>query len=232
MWSSRYWLFPTRCACCGRVIHHDESLCDGCKSALPVIEDGICPGCGCEQKRCQCVRKPRSAAECVSPYFYQGVVKHGLLRLKKGNATDSADFFGEKMARLCRERYGEYFDGVVYVPTDSHSQETNHSRLLAKAMAKELGIPLLDGGLTRVYETHKQHRSSLRRRRGNVFGVFAADPTVVAHKHLLLVDDIITTGATMDECCKMLLLADCEEVCGVTAASTKLNPKEGLYEHG
>ena len=192
-----------------------------------MIDAGVCPVCGGPLRKCKEAHS-RTRVPCVSPFFYDGVVKDGLLTLKTGTTAHGVGFFGEQMSRAVTGQFGYFFDGVVYVPMTKkglRKRGYNQSRLLAREMAKRLGIPVLDGALIRVYNTDDQHRLGLRHRKGNVLGVFEADPRLVAGKHLLLVDDIITTGATMDECAKMLLLADCEEVCCVTAASTVLYSK-------
>ncbi len=166
---------------------------------------------------------------CGSPYFYEGGIKQGLLTLKRGETVHGINFFAQQMAEYIARRYGYGFDGVVYVPMTEQKirrRGYNQSRLLARALGKKLQLPVIDGALIRLYDTVDQHKSHLRGRKGNVLGVFEADPHLVADKHLLLVDDIVTTGATINECGKMLLLAGCEEVCGITVASTCLYHKE------
>ncbi len=222
-------LCPTRCACCGKVIVPGEGLCLGCKEQLPWIGPDVCPSCGQMRSHCHCGRRTLTA--CHSPFFYEGVVRQGLLTLKKGSSSHGATYFGQQMALLVRQQYGDHFDGIVYVPLRRQKLRQrgyNQSRLLAKAMGSMLQLPVLDKALVKLYDTKEQHAEPYYRRRGNVLGVFQAREELVADKHLLLVDDIITTGATLDECAKMLLLAGCEEVKCVTAASTRLH--EGAEE--
>ena len=223
-------LCPTRCACCGKVIYRDQQLRENCASSLPVIPEGHCPSCGKRLFRCSCRRKKRTSFPCVSPFFYEGVVKQGIVTLKDGITAHGVPFFASAMAETVTEQYGYAFDGIAFVPATPEKERKrgyNQSRLLANALGKQLQLPVLEKALTRLYDTEDQHSSSFRQRKANVFGVFEADPFLVAGKHILLVDDIITTGATLEECGKMLLLADCEEVCGITAASTKIQ-KETL----
>ena len=221
-------LCPNQCACCGKVIYADCQLCEDCAAVLPVIEEGVCPACGGPLRKCK-GDHARTRVPCISPFFYEGVVKDGLLTLKAGATAHGVGFFGRQMSHAVTNRFGHSFDGIVYVPMTKNKLRKrgyNQSRFLARAMAKYLGIPVLDGALIRLYDTDDQHGLGLRHRKGNVLGVFEPNPQLVAGKHLLLVDDIVTTGATIDECAKMLLLADCEEVCCVTAASTLLQKAE------
>ena len=214
--------FPERCACCSRVILPEKGICDTCRAALPRIGRDCCPACGQKKPKCHC--KPRvKLAPCIAPFFYKDGIRQGIHTLKFEGLTHGVNYFAEQMAQEVTDRYGSGFDGVVYVPSTRKKQRRrgyNPARWLAGGMAKKLNIPLLDGALTRLYETNDQHVSPLPLRKANVFGVFDADPALVAGKHLLLVDDIITTGATMDECAKMLWLSDCAEVCCIALAST------------
>lgn len=221
-------LCPNRCACCSRLVYASEEICEACAEALPLIPSDTCPACGKPKRACVCGRRKRTVFPCVSPLFYAGVVQTGIKTLKLGKTAHGAAFFARRMASAARRAYGGSLDGIVYVPMTRKAIDRrgyNQSRLLAKRMGKELNLPVLDGALRRLYDAQSQHTAGMRQRKGNVFGVFEADPALVAGKHLLLVDDIITTGATLEECGKMLLLAGCEEVLGVTAASTPLKRK-------
>jgi ComF family protein len=216
-----YLLFANRCACCSQVIYRGEQLCEDCKINLPKVPDGVCPACEKPFQKCRCYQRTRFAY--TAPTFYKGSVKEGLLNLKGGNDTHSVPFFADLMAKAVTERFGGGFDGIVYVPITPQKLKLrgyNQSRLLALALGERLDLPVLEDALFKLYETKDQHKSSAYRRRGNVFGVFEAEEKLVAGKHLILVDDIITTGFTMDECGKMLLIRGCEEVCGVAVAST------------
>ncbi len=211
--------FPTRCVCCNRVIPPSLEVCEACRAELPRVPAGCCPACGKPTGRCRC---RRTDFVTLSPFFYTGGIQQGLLTLKRGY-THAVPFFAHEMAALVTERLGHGFDEVAAVPVSKaglRRRGYNQSELLAAALAKELGLPFCKGALRRLFETPDQHSLPKARRRGNVFGVFEANPAIVGGKALLLVDDIMTTGATLQECGRALLLAGCREVAGVTAAST------------
>jgi ComF family protein len=213
-------VYPNRCACCSQVIYFHQQLCDTCEAHLPLIPDGICPSCEKPHKECRCYQRTRFAY--TAPFFYKETVKDGIVTLKEGDTTHGLSFFADQMAEAVTRRFGDHFDGIVYVPITAKKLQKrgyNQSRLLAKALGKRLNLPVLDKALVKLYETNDQHNSSVFLRKGNVFGIFEADEKLVAGKHLLLVDDVITTGVTMDECGKMLLIRGCEEVCGIAIAS-------------
>ncbi len=145
--------------------------------------------------------------------------------MKGKGTTHGVPYFAKALAKELKEQWNVRFDGIVYVPVTKLKKRTrgyNQSQLLAKALGKELHLPVIDGGLVRLFDTVDLHRSEGINRKGCVFGVFEADPALVANKTLLLVDDVITSGATMNECAKMLLLADANAVYGATIAATHL----------
>ncbi len=219
---------PNRCACCSDVIYADQHVCPSCEEKLCEMQVNRCPVCGRRAEYCYCHRE-RIHMDCVAPYFYEGIIRQGLLTLKSGTTAHGTEFFAHQMARVIVERWGVGFDGIVYVPMTKAKENRrgyNQSRLLAVALGRILDLPVLHGGLTRLFDAEDQHKSNLQQRKGNVLGVFEADSALVTGKHLLLVDDIVTTGATIAECAKMLFLADCEEVCCVTVASTVLHSQK------
>lgn len=106
---------PNRCACCSEVIYPDWELCPVCAKQLPFIPDTACPSCGKPRQACHCKGRSRTGFPCHSPFYYEGVVKSGLLTLKSGIAH-GVPFFARVMAQTVRDCYGTQFDGIVYVP--------------------------------------------------------------------------------------------------------------------
>jgi ComF family protein len=110
---------------------------------------------------------------------------------------------------------------VVPVPLalDRLSQRGyNQSSLLARPMAVQLGLEYLPNALNRVKETRAQVGLSARERKYNVFGAFAAKKALVSEKKVLVVDDVTTTGSTLDACASALLDAGASEVFAMTLA--------------
>ena len=196
------WLFPRRCAFCGHPVETGQTACSRCREELPRIAGPVCPLCGREKGSCRCGQRRRAYRRCVSPFYYEGPAKRGILRLKLYGKVYAAEGYAQAMAETVRREYeGIAFDALVPVPiSDSTRRERgyNQSERLASALGKGLAVPVL--------------------------GVFDCAPGFVPEGQvLLLVDDVSTTGATLDECAKMLKIYGAEEVYAVTAAAARLS---------
>lgn len=218
-------VFPRRCRYCGTVIVPERAVCEHCETDLPRILPPICPLCGHQKADCVCKQRKRKCKAVCAPFYYEDAILQAVHRYKFENKDFLAADFACDMAETVRREYTEIaFDAVTFVPftkKQMRSREWNPSEMLARALAKELGLlclPLLE----KLYETESQHTLSRRARTGNVFGVFeAVNLENVRGKTVLLVDDITTTGATLSECAKMLMLGGAKEVYGVTFAVTR-----------
>ncbi len=218
-------VFPRRCRYCGAVIVPERTVCEDCETNLPRIAPPICPLCGHQKADCVCKQRKHKFKAVCAPFYYEDAISQAVHRYKFENKDFLAADFAHDMAETVRREYGKIsFDAVTFVPftkKQMRSREWNPSEMLARALAEELGLsclPLLE----KLYETETQHTLSSRERTGNVFGVFEAiNLENVRGKTLLLVDDIITTGATLSECAKMLLLGGADTVYGATFAVTR-----------
>jgi len=216
--------FPERCAACGTVVALGEGLCAVCREEVPRIGTPICPLCGLEKEWCDCKRRRRHFERVIAPWYYDGKGRDAVLRMKRRGDPVAVNFFAEELADTVRQYYDEItFDGVVFVPCTRREKRRrgyNSGELIARAAAKELGLPLLSW-LTKLTETAPQKTLSAERRSGNLLGVFDVTDEAVAEKTLLLVDDVVTTGATLDECAKMLKIYGAEAVYAATVAATR-----------
>lgn len=230
----RFWaiLFPERCAFCGEVILPGTKLCPACReqeTALRVTPP-VCIRCGRGEKRCGCGGRRRHFERCVTPYLYKGPVRSGILRLKHGQKRNAARYFASCMAEVIRREYGRtYFSGIVPVPLSKKALRKrgyNPSLWLAQELSALLNVPVMDM-LDKLYDTPPQKELCARERSGNLLGVFDLRTGFDAEeRRFLLVDDVITTGATLDECAKMLKIYGAVQVLAVTAAATQLHEDE------
>lgn len=191
-------LFPARCALCGR---NGALLCDACVAGLPVPAGDRCPTCSVRAERsalCRhCAEAPPAFSSLRSGYVMEGGARRLAHELKYEGLTSLA----EPMARLIAPLAPRGCDAVIGVPLHrgrERSRGYNQSAELARHVAREIGVPYLRRALVRVRATAPLAKTMRREeRRAIVAGAFAARP-LVGGLRVLLVDDVATTGATLD----------------------------------
>lgn len=223
-------LFPHRCCLCDQVIPVGSRFCPHCRQNAPIVYPPVCERCGRGEERCICRGRHRAFERCVSPFYYEAQVHTGIVRLKNHGFRPQVQGFAAEMAEVVRREYGGIgFHAMTAVPlhsTDRRRKGFNHSELLARELATMLQVPYVPL-LEKLYATKPQKSLTAHQRSGNLLGAFEVnDPTLLPGRTLLLVDDVITTGATLDECAKMLKIYGAEAVYAVTAAATILKKEE------
>ena len=217
--------FPERCAACGEVVPYRQGFCGRCRESLPRIVPPVCPLCGREKAACDCRGRRRHYERCVMPFWYEGAVKPGIRQLKETGCRYTMAAYAGEIAAVIRREYGEEpFDLVTAAPLHPRTRQErgfDQAQRLGRAVAEELGVPYADT-LCKLYETKPQKELPARERSGNLLGVFdVREGSPVQGARILLVDDVVTTGATLDECAKMLKLFGAREVYAAAAAGTR-----------
>ena len=197
-------LYPPKCMICNHFVEPGTGpVCTGCLQMLPE-HDGADPAVA-------------DAAQCVATFFYEGAMRESILRYKFENRPWYAGQYGAWMAATVRDKLSGKFDLISWVPVSRARKRRrgyDQAELLARALAKALNAepPL------RTLEKHTDNpaQSGLAdasQRFANVSGVYrAAEPEHFAGKRILLIDDIVTTGATLSECARVLKAAGAAEV--------------------
>lgn len=201
-------LYPPRCAFCRRF------LTDG--------ENGVCRLC---KKRCGGVRIERELdhiGACTAAFRYEGAVRDSLLRYKFHGVTAYGTVYAEYLAK-CIDETGISCDIITWVPLSRRRLRRrgyDQARILAEDTAERLGLPC-ERLLEKRVDTRPQSGiGDAQKRRSNAKGVYACcAPEKLAGKRVLLIDDIVTTGATLSECALTLKKAGCAEVFAAAAAS-------------
>ena len=225
-------LFPRACVFCGEVNKLQDGVCDNCRTKIPVIEPPFCDKCGLNKKDCICKTQFLFYDVLIAPFLYEGVVRDGIQLFKFHEYDQNAAPYAHFMADAVRERFGKNppFDLVVSVPLhpkDKRRRDYDHGALLAGGVAKELGLVYDDKVMVKLYRTQRQHNMSRFYRKGNLAGVFdVTDPQKVKGKRILLVDDVVTTGQSLNECAKMLYLHGAVSTVCLVLARTKPEKKE------
>lgn len=214
--------YPNRCISCGRIIEYDNSLCEPCFEKLKVINPKKrCLKCGNDKNFCKCKTLVYRFESVISVFENDGSAKNILYRYKFGGRPHISDFLVQEMANAVKNEYKDIkFDIICPVPSSRKSRLKygfDHTMTLSKKLSKNLGIESFN--MLRVVKQNSQHKSKFSERMENVKGKY--EPIKRAdNKTVLLVDDIKTSGATLDECAKQLLFAGAERVYCVTALST------------
>ena len=216
-------VFPNTCLGCGEVIPEGEFFCYYCTEHMPIIEtDKHCKRCGLSKKKCECNKKI-FCFDCIAAPFYNiGAAKNAMYIFKFRKRPYISAYFANRMAITVKYAfYGIRFDGICYVPLSSKSLRKrgfNQSREIAVHMSRLLKIPLIENALGCKNKKKSQHTVSRDKREENVKGVYY--PKGKIKGRILLVDDIKTTGATLNECSKQLLIAGADSVYCITGIIT------------
>ena len=213
-------------------------VCGACFKDLRFITAPMCVCCGhpfafkvegaslCGE--CQREMPPFTTAR--SALIYNDVSR-GMLNPFKNDHTLGA----KRFASWCRLALGDELDGADFIiPVPLHAKRLrargyNQAALLAKALSKQSGVPLMLDGLERTRATPKQQELSRSARQKNVRGAFHVRPEnlpLIAGKHVVLVDDVMTTGATMDACAKAVKKARAQNITAVTVARVVQNDND------
>jgi len=217
-------IYPERCCSCGVVIICGTLICETCSRELTAPCEPICRLCGRGKAECVCRKHKRYTERIIAPYYYTGATRKSIMRLKLGKQKASAELLYMAMAETVRTEYDDiHFDMIIPVPLSKKTHTDrgfNQSMVIAQGLSEELSIPVYDL-LEKIYYTVPQRTLPAHMRNGNVLGVFeVTGPPKISEKTILLVDDIVTTGATTNECAKMLLLHGAHEIYVAAGAVT------------
>ena len=213
--------YPQRCVGCSR--RASDVLCRSCFEALPEITPPSCKRCGLptafEAYGCDGCRTVELAFDGArAPLRYEGVGKGAVHALKYGGYRRVVERLMAPLMAGCLE--GERFDAVVPVPLHRArlaKRGFNQAELMARSVSVGIGAPFLDT-LRAVRETRDQVELTASSRRENVAGAF--EPRGPVTGRVLLVDDVMTTGATMNECARVLKTSGAREVYALTLCRT------------
>ena len=222
--------FPEKCILCGEVIGQQKPFCATCYSYWAAMPNDSCVVCGCEAQECNC-SDIRYADRVVFAFWYgEEPLKSLIYKLKYHPSGKTAAFIAEIMAteikrRMTGKRGGLPFEAVTFVPRSKKSllrYGHDQAQMLAKQVAKRLGLPCVSL-LSRTSGGKQQKTLGLTIRLENIRGVFAPKKVCADYKRVLLIDDIITTGATMSEAAHALKKGGIKFVFGAAAAKTNKN---------
>lgn len=202
-------LFPPRCAFCRKLLNDGEKgICRACRRSLPYVPETA-------------AREYRDIAKCVAPLYYEGSVRESLLRYKFAGLSAYGQVYAGLVAR-CVEESGISCDLVTWAPLSwrrLRKRGYDQARLIAEGAARELGLPCVKLLAKTRNNPPQSSLGSEEKRRANARGVYRCrDGAAVLGKRILIIDDIVTTGATLCECARVLRAAGAAEVFAAAAA--------------
>ena len=209
-------LYPPKCVICGKLLSgKEQDICADCFESLPNFE-GPAP-------------KVSFADDLCVTFFYEGTLRESFLRFKFSGRDFYAEVYGAWMAgRIC-DTLGQEFDAVSWVPVSRKRKRRrgyDQAELLARRIAAILDLPAYAAVQKHAERGPQSHLHDAAERKANASGAFSLAPGAdVSGKTLLLIDDIVTTGATMSECCRVLKSAGAARVACAAFASPRNDTK-------
>ena len=212
---------PQPCILCGAP-SQTGVWCSACDSSLPCLESSHCPVCALptwDGAICgHCLKKPPNFKRTVAAYAYAFPLDKLVLALKYGEKFHLADRLGEQLA----QRVSVLPDCLVAMPLHParlRERGFNQSLQLARRIGRQLNLPVLLSACQRVRDTPSQSTLPWKERRSNMRKAFICSGDV-SGKHVAVVDDVMTTGATLNELALALLNAGASEVSAWVVART------------
>lgn len=218
------WIFPRRCLHCREFLKSGGDLCPACAAAWPSLESPYCSVCarpfvsseGSSRVCGDCLREPKVCARVIAAGVYRGVLHDLIVRFKYRGQERYSGFFGAKMAEVLVAVPDSSYDVIVPAPLHParlRERGYNQSHLLAREVGKALRLPVIPRALKKVRKTPPQADLPAEERRKNLRGAFEVrEAAAVKGKRVLIVDDVYTTGATVETISGLLLRNGAERV--------------------
>lgn len=231
--------FPPRCAVCDeRLKESEEIVCDVCRQGIRWIDLPDCPVCGAGASKmprshgrpdfsrcptCPSRKRPVYFDRCYSAVYYNDTTAEIVKNLKFNRFFTAATFMARLMFIRMQENFSPIrFDCIIPVPLHPRRQRLrgyNQAELITEELTKLVHLPLADELLVRTRCTKKQTELSPEDRYFNVSDAFAVrEPELISRKKVLLIDDVYTTGSTLNSAAKALKLAGAKTVIAFTFA--------------
>ena len=207
-------LFPPRCPFCDTVLCSSifapqKLVCPSCRDKAQYVKEPVCKKCGKplrdeRQEYCyDCNRVDRTFVQGKALWIYEGIVKQSIYRFKYHNRQEYAHYYGKELAK----KYEQWMErcrieALVPIPLSKkrlRQRGFNQAECVARELGRRTGIPVYKDLLIRVRDTRAQKELNEQERKNNLKRAFKTEANKVQLNHILLIDDIYTTGSTMNE---------------------------------
>ena len=213
-------LYPRRCPFCQEIAGYGRLICKRCETDIPYIEEPACMKCGkplqeeeeAKEYCMDCQRHERNFERNYGLLRYNEKARKSIYRFKYGNRREYADWYAREIVRHYKRQW-EQIEFAYIVPVPIHKKKRrqrgyNQAEVFGKKLGELLGVPCLAHGLLRVIDTRPQKELDNKGRYKNLKKAFSVGELPEGEYNILLVDDIYTTGATMEACTSVLLEQD------------------------
>ena len=198
-------IFPPRCVLCGKIVSYGGQICDKCSTEAVKA---------CTNKRIY-IPKLGKIIGCYAPFQYKNSIRKAIINFKFYGKKELVEFFANIIAKQFLEIHSYNFDIITCVPLSKQRKKLrgyNQSELLAKAVSKRLNVPYKEC-LEKIKDNNEQHRLNEKDRQKNVKNVYIVkNKQNIYKKSILIIDDIVTTGATLGECASVMFQNDVKQV--------------------
>lgn len=222
--------FPPRCVLCDEVVlPEDLPVCPKCaKLTIPFIPQPTCVRCGRGKRDCVCKLDAFISDAVVAPFYNEQPIKDSIYRFKKVEDIDRLQYYSEHLLEsiytILGDKVVDYITTVPMHRLDYVKRGFDQIEPIAQYLSKELHVPYVPI-LHKLFRTEPQKNVPAHQRSGNLLGVFSVRTNrSLKGKNVLLLDDVITTGATTNECAKMLKIYGAKNV--YVAAVAVSHPKK------
>ena len=214
-------VYPPRCPICGQPAPFGLKICPECRLRLPVIESKRCRKCGkpvedFETLCPDCAGENHMYDRGLGIYMYDETMKRAISELKYKGRREYGGVFGELIFDKARSEL-KYWKPDCLIPIPLHpirerERGYNQARIISEAISKSSGIPTRTDILIRTMDTDRMKELSAKDRTNNMIRAFAAAGDCRGMRSVVLIDDIYTTGATIDAAATVLRRAGIDEI--------------------
>ena len=204
------------------VIYVGKDTCEDCRKKVICIGEPSCKKCGKpleDQRReycTDCMRKKHYFSQGKAVFVYQGEIRQSMYRFKYSNKREYADFYAKEAVRI----YGDWIrrkqiEAIVPVPMyrlKEKGRGYNQAAVFARTLGEKMNLPVEKRMVKRIRNTTPQKELNDVERKINLKKAFQLVPNIVKYRKILIVDDIYTTGSTIDAVAEVLLQAGVDEI--------------------